>query len=454
MLPHEKTESYINSICEQIRWKKARIRVYEELENHIIDQRDSLMRQGLDEETATDKAISNTGDAETIGAQLDRTHQPKPQWGMLLSTIVLLSIGVLVRWFVFRDWIESDSLYTQLFFIGIGLVGMFVAYFADFSFIGKYPKSIYFSIIIFSMAVYQVSPILNGRVFYAYYAVLLFPLAYASAIYAAKNKRYIGIILCVLAFVVPGYIALSVPFLSGFLLLAVIGTIMLSVAVNRKWFGDIKRRLGFLTLLVPGVSFIILLVVNITDHQRNRIEAFFGLRFGQEPGNSLNFMTRELLSGANFFGQGNLTEQFMLSPVGSYHPTFGHFIYTDLLLTAIIAILGWAVFAVIICAILFFIVKGFMLCFKQKSVLGFFVSFSIMMTFSIQAVGYVLYNLGIQFFAPISLPLISFGNTATMVNLVLIGFMLSVFRTGDVITDENSTNTKMKKAALTVGMMQ
>jgi len=450
MLPHEKIKSYVDSVCEQIRWKKAHTRVYEELENHIIDQRDSLMEQGLDEETATDKAISNTGDAETIGAQFDITHRPKPQWGMLLSTVALLSIGILVKLFVFRDWIEANALYTQLVFIGIGLAGMFVAYFADFSFIGKYPKLIYLSIIIFSMIVYYFSPIESGRVFYADYAVLLFPLAYAAAIYAAKSKRYIGIILCILAFVVPGYIALTVPFLSGFLLFAIFGSIMLSIAIHKKWFGSIKRRYGYLTLIVPGVSFIVLLFMNINDYQRNRIETFFGLRFGQTPDNSLNFMTRELLSGANFFGQGNLTEQFMLSPLESYHP-FGHFIYTDLLLTAIIALLGWAAFSVVICAILFFIVKGFILSFKQKSVLGFFVSFSIMMTFSIQAVGYVIYNLGFQLFAPISLPLISFGSLATIVNLVLIGFMLSVFRTGDVVSDGDPLDTKTKKQVHQLG---
>jgi len=108
---------------------------------------------------------------------------------------------------------------------------------------------------------------------------------------------------------------------------------------------------------------------------------------------------------------------------------------TDSLLTALIALLGWVSFAVIMGVILFFIIKGFALCFKQKSGLGFWVSFSIMMTFTVQVVGYVAFNLGFQLVAPISLPLISFGNTATILNLVLIGIMLSVFRTGDVAVD-------------------
>jgi len=88
--------------------------------------------------------------------------------------------------------------------------------------------------------------------------------------------------------------------------------------------------------------------------------------------------------------------------------------------------------------LLFFIIKGFILCFKQKSRLGLFVSISIMLTFTMQVIGYVIANLGFQFTAPISLPLISYGKIATIINLSLIGIMLSVFRTGDIVKDKNA----------------
>ncbi len=81
--------------------------------------------------------------------------------------------------------------------------------------------------------------------------------------------------------------------------------------------------------------------------------------------------------------------------------------------------------------LLFFIIKGFMLCFKQKSSLGLFVSVSVMLTFTMQVIGYVVVNLGVQLTVPISLPLILYGNVATIIN------MLSVFRTGDIVKDNN-----------------
>lgn len=63
-----------------------------------------------------------------------------------------------------------------------------------------------------------------------------------------------------------------------------------------------------------------------------------------------------------------------------------------------------------------------------------------------QVISYIAYNLGFLFAAPISFPLISYGNTAMIINLVLIGFMLSVFRTGDVVVDgKNPAITKLNK---------
>jgi cell division protein FtsW (lipid II flippase) len=152
-------------------------------------------------------------------------------------------------------------------------------------------------------------------------------------------------------------------------------------------------------------------------------------------------MVRRLLNGAVFFGRGNIPSEYVVGVTEPYS-----FFYTDLILTALISLLGWVTFAVIVSGLFFFIVKGFMRCFKQKSSLGLFVSIAIMMTFCMQVISYVAYNLGFLFAAPISLPLISYGNTATVINLVLIGFMLSVFRTGDVVVDgQIPTITKLNK---------
>ena len=59
-----------------------------------------------------------------------------------------------------------------------------------------------------------------------------------------------------------------------------------------------------------------------------------------------------------------------------------------------------------------------------------------MLNFAVQTFDYVMFNLGFQMASPISLPLVITSNVAFVINMVLIGFMLSVFRTGDVVVDK------------------
>ena len=83
MLPVNKIHEFSKIVCGQIRWKRAHPVIMEEIENHIVDQRDAYIANGADETEATANAITQMGDPVDIGNQFDRTHRPKPQWGMI-----------------------------------------------------------------------------------------------------------------------------------------------------------------------------------------------------------------------------------------------------------------------------------------------------------------------------------------------------------------------------------
>ena len=86
-------ETYTKKVCEQIRWKKARPAVAKEMENHLIDQRDAYIAAGDDASAATEKALLQMGDPVSVGAALDNTHKPAPQWGMLALVLALFLLG-------------------------------------------------------------------------------------------------------------------------------------------------------------------------------------------------------------------------------------------------------------------------------------------------------------------------------------------------------------------------
>ena len=439
----DRINEYVNIVCRQMRWKKAHIRVSEEMKNHIVDGRDSYMEQGFDEETATEKALIDTGDATTIGTQLDRIHRPKPQWGMFVATAALLTLGILIRLFIFRDEDRAGLLSIRLFYTGIGVAGMIAAYFTDFTIIGKYPKTIYFGVALLLLAMLLFSPTVQGKVFYAQYIILLFPLAFTAIIYATRNLKYLGMLICGLAFWLLSFITLFVPSVSGYFHFLIISVALLGITIYKKWFG-VKRIYGFLVMLFPlAIPSLIFFIGNA--YRWNRLAVALNPYLDPTGPGYIGIMTRKLLRSAILFGRGNIPGEYI---VGVTEPN--RIFYTDLFLTALISLLGWIAFAIIISAILIFIVIGFKRCFKQKSSLGLFVSISIMMTFCMQAISYIAYNFGFQLAAPISLPLISYGNTATVINLVLIGFMLSVFRTGDAVIDKTDSPSSTRNRLFSI----
>jgi len=441
MQPFDKVDQYVDLLCRQIRWKKAHARISEELTDHIADARDTYIAQGLEEEEATEKAISDTGDASELGSQLDRVHRPRAQGVLLFAVVGFLLAGILLRLFIWDDAGRAGMLPFTVLPVAIGIVGLFAAYFMDFTLIGKYPKATYFTVLAITVVPLLLSPmivpgvrmfLMVGRsAFYLSFTILLFPLALAGVIFRMKNRGYFGIIVCGLALALSGFVAILTPSVSSLLHLMGIGFALIFVAIYMNWFG-VSRYKSFLLVITPAVLPAIIFFVSMGAFRSSRFMAAFNpysdpLGFG-----FIAVTTRRVLRSAEFFAPEATVAEYGMSASALPHSI----LYSDLFLTALISRLGWIAFAVISVALMIFIIRSFALCMRQRSDLGFFVALAVLMTLSAQVLSYIVFNLGFQLVTPVSLPLISFGNTAMIVNLVLIGFMLSVFRTGDVVMDK------------------
>lgn len=426
MQSFEKISEYSRYVCDQIRWKRAHPVIAEEIENHLVDQRDAYMAEGTDEITATDHAIVQMGDPVMVGTQLDRTHRPKPQWGMILLTSGLVFMGIFIRAFIVYEGHRRGQLPSHLIASIIGLGLMVAAYFSDFTLIGKYPKTVYFSILALSTAVLIISRMPTGRAYYAGFMPLLFPLGFVAVLYVTRAKGYLGIILCGISFLLPAFISMLVPTASGLVLYTVTALIILGIAIVKGWF-RVSKLFSCLLVYIPAA--VTLLVTMMSNWGRLQI----ALDPSIDPVSRgwIGTATKAILDGSKLFGRGHIPAEYAMS--GFPIP----FIDTDFLLTWLIFNVGWIAFIIIMSVLLFFIIKGFILCFKQKSALGLFVSVSVMLTFTMQVIIYVAANLGFQLIAPISLPLISYGKIATCINLTLIGLMLSAFRTGNIVWDKS-----------------
>lgn len=89
----ESVRGYLDAVEAQIRWKRARTVAARELETHLEDQQEEFLAEGHPPEEAERLAVEDMGDPVAVGADLDRLHRPRPQWGMLGLTLALGDAG-------------------------------------------------------------------------------------------------------------------------------------------------------------------------------------------------------------------------------------------------------------------------------------------------------------------------------------------------------------------------
>lgn len=85
---------FLEAVTEQIRFEKAREMISDELENHIEDQKEAFMSEGISETESYQKAIEDMGDPVEVGISLDRIHRPKMEWKMILLVLGLKHFGI------------------------------------------------------------------------------------------------------------------------------------------------------------------------------------------------------------------------------------------------------------------------------------------------------------------------------------------------------------------------
>ncbi len=430
---------YIESVCNQIRWKKVHPIISKELENHIIDQKDAFINQGLTEDIALDKAIEEMGDPIEVGKELDLTHRPKLELSIIIFTSIALLVGITLRFIMTSGtsmrWMIQGSILHAI----IGFAFMIGFYLLDYRYIGRYPRLIFLASTTSILGIYLLSsdPMVQyGQYIYLSYILLLFPTAFTGIIYSMRYRGYTGIILSGLAAIIPALLVLNKTPIGNILFYLLTCTILLIISITKGFF-NLARIKGLLLICIPtSIIAISIVIFSISNHPYylSRIQNLINPALDPLGDGYMANLTRDIISNAKFIGEG------LGSSTGA---TLGQ-IHTDFLLTYIIHKFGWLFFLIIVALLGVFIVRIFVLCIKQKSILGSLVSTSIMITFTLQIIRYIVFNLGFQLISPLTLPFLSYGGTATVINMILMGILLSVFKWGDLIKD-NLLESSSKK---------
>ncbi len=433
MQPYDEIKAYSDDVCRQIRWKKAKPLVAAEIENHIRDQRDAYRQAGDDEAAATQKAVLQMGDAVSVGLALDKTHRPRPQWPLIALSGGLMAVGA------FFTYLIAAAGYSDIAFSGTPYLlafGIFIlCYQLDFTLLGRHPMKIYFGVLAVSLLGLLLGTGVNGRLVWVMgqasvtlsYLSLVFPLVFALLVYAMHGKGYGGILMCGLGFFPLTMVLMLVPTLLGQMMFTLSSLTVLCFAIAKGWF-EVSKKGGLLLVLAPTAAVFVLGLCFALQNWWHRISVFLNPYQDPMGAGYVNSLIRAFLSQAVFWGQGALPQNL---------PDIGRLpgISTDYALVYFIHRFGFAMLLGIALCITLFSVLSLRGALRQKSLLGALIALSVLLTFILQSVFYIIGNLGYGLVASLSLPFVSYGRTALFINAALTGFMLSVFRTGDIYKD-------------------
>ncbi|MCB8815393.1 FtsW/RodA/SpoVE family cell cycle protein [Desulfosporosinus shakirovi] len=432
-------DAYLVAVRQQIRWKKAQAPVLRELENHITDQKNAFLSQGLDEETATARAVAEMGDPVTAGQQLDRNHRPQPDWQLLVLTAVLLLLGLFFQFLMGPDLYDGrEVFFRQLLWAGLSVLAMLAAYFLDFTIMAKYPK-LFFGALSVLTAVYYLGA---GHSYFrmgTIYLLMFFPTAFAGLVYGMRNQGYKGLMLCGAALLIPVWFAWLLPRITVLLLLGVSFLVILTAALVKGWF-NVRKPIALFLIYITTITAVLAIPLGLIPagvYAERSLEVILNPEL-------IQVMINPALDPSGFGYMGTLLRQHLLHsrfigqglPLGDYSGALLPAANTDFVLTYLTYHCGWLVMLAVLALFFAFMVRAFLLCRRQKSVLGFLVSLAVILTLAVQCLTYILANFGILLFAPLSLPLLSYGGRGLLTNMFLIGFLLSVFRTGNLVKDE------------------
>ena len=442
-LPETFTQ-FARTAAEQLRWKKARPLVEDELLTHLCDQRDALMAGGMDETAATAESLRLTGDPYEIGTALDRVHRPKtPKLLFVLASLIALAGLAFTALVSFRDYELSYFAVHHSAALLLGTAALLAASFLDFTLLGRFALPL---ALVFHAALVLLSLLpLGGFWLFRYTYVsthillrglpLLFPLMFAVLLYALRGRHGSGIFAALTALAVQLLFCLRIPSLTDLSFLFLCDGALLIFCARSGWFGLGAKRETLLTALPLAVCTASVLILGASWFARQLAIVIDPYRYIDGHGYQ-TVVLRELLQNAKFIGQGGTgpySEQHLARWEG-----FGMVDLQEHALTLLVHRCGYLALIVLVALLTALLFLAFRRCRRQESTLARLVSYSVLLSFGAQALAYLLSDLTLlPLGGGAAFPLFTFGLRTLLVNMTQLGFLLSTLRTGSVVRDRD-----------------
>ncbi len=409
-MAREALRHYLDQVGAQIRWRRARKPLLEELSDHIGDQARAYEAEGVPGPEALDRAVAGMGDPVEVGRELDRLHRPRTHWELVIVVAALVCAGGVVQTLAWPG--DAAYLLGRHFTRALpGGVLFVLAWLSDYTRLLRRRATPW--LVLGALAA-------GGRILHANWGILrpycfwspvyldlLLPVAYAGVLCRLKGRGWFTVLLCALGALALPLSALMIPQLSAALVSAAAMLLVLGAAVRLGWF-SCKTPLGLLCAWGPAAGLGGYCLSSVLDSSRWQVFLHPEL----DPlGGGWMYLQLRAENGPDWMSGDLWTHgDFMLADL-SWQTDAGRWVY---LLTA----LAFALFAAL----------AVRRVGRLHSTAGKLIALSALWVLLLQAALFVAFNLGWSPVGPLSLPFLSHGGRFMAVNLLLAGVILSVLR--------------------------
>ena len=444
---------YMETLLSQIREKRAREPVRQEISNHIKDQKERYIADGMTEEEAEKQAVTDMGDPVETGMALDQIHRPKPAWGMLAVIAFLCAAGVILQYAVYAANKSSDmgAYYVQKQCI-YSILGFFLLcgiYLIDYTRIAKYSRYLCFAILLFLFLIgSDLSSLIQlpflydnslVRIFGHWISIHIFFYLYLP-LYGAVLHSYRGCTMqnlwkVMLYTLLPIFFAFRLAHLSACINIFVIVAVMFCTAAAKGWFplhvihlpraGALQGKKGIWLILPVFLALFMLIIKNQPLYQYHRLQAWLNPKAYRATAGYVENIIRDTISTSQLIGKNtnpSITDLLLHAE-------------TDYLLTYLIATFGILAAAALITLMILLSAKLLSVSIRQKNQLGMLMGLGCSLSFILQSAEYILVNLSLLPTSSLYLPLVSFGGSGMLQTCILLGMLLSIYRYENVVSE-------------------
>ncbi len=415
---------FLDTVSSQIRWKRARAPLTNELESHILDRAEALRETGITPTEAEAQAVSEMGDPEEIGLALDRVHRPRPNWTILGCAAAMLLGGMALMW-TLGD--RSTYFLPMLVYSVLGAAALAGGYFLDYTLLVRIPVWAVFAVCGTLMLLH-----VTGNQFMTTAAQLchLLPVIFLPLVYRTRSGGKKDILYMLAAFAACELTAMfSHQWISLCVYMIVVCGGMVIFAAAKGWFKERTAKAVFGAFAPPVGMFALLCAVSFPSLERRLIEGALHPENDPMGMGWVALRVRELIGSSQFIGTGGTSElmESFLTP--------GELCSVSHLLAVAVHEYGYIllfILGALMCAVVLEVIKGFR---RQSCNLGRLTMLCIGLCFGLRTVFYLLCNLGFTFIYFEGIPLFSYCGKLTVIDMFMLGLLLSVFRTGNIARD-------------------